>query len=140
MNKAVERILDELCLAAGVCRPRAPRDTLERRLEVARLSRAHDRELVGELSCEDGAFVFRYKPGYDGPPIAEFPRKDRTYRSEALWTFFAVRVPPTSRPDVQEIMKEISADHPLETLAALGRRSVTNAYELRFGEEGVGES
>ena len=138
MNEAVERILDGLCLAAGIGRPRAPRETIGRRLEVARLSSAYGRELVGDLSCEDGAFVFRYKPGYDGSPIAEFPRKDRPYRSEALWPFFAVRLPPTSRKDVQEVMNRINADDPLEVLAALGGISVTNPYELRLAGEGTG--
>ncbi len=137
MNKSVERVLDRLCLAAGIRRRRAPRETTGRRLEVARLSRAHGRELIGELSCEGGAFVFRYKTGYDGPPIAEFPRKDRPYRSEALWTFFAVRLPPTSREDVQEVMKDINADDPLEMLATLGHVSVTNPFELRFADEGA---
>ncbi len=139
-NKLVERILDELCLAAGIRRPRAPRETLERKLEVSQLSREHGRELVGELSCEDGEFVFRYVPGYDGRPIAEFPRKDRVYRSEALWVFFVVRMPPPGRPDVQEILKGINADDPLEMLAALGRTSVANTYELRFADEGDGGS
>ena len=118
-----------MCLAAGIRRPRAPRETTGRRVEVAQLSRAHGRELIGKLSCQGGAFVFRYDLGYEGPPIAEFPRKDRPYRSEALWTFFVVRLPPTSREDVQEVVKSVNADDSLEMLAALGHVSVTNPYE-----------
>ena len=39
--------------------------------------------------------------------------------------------------DVQEVMKGINADDPLEMLAALGHVSVTNPYELRLAGEGA---
>ena len=140
MSNFAQRALDEMFLAAGIRQPRAPRETTGRRLEVAWRSSAQGREPVGELSCEGGEFVFRYVPGYEGRLIPEFPRKDRPYKSHVLWAFFAVRIPPTCREDVQEVMKGISADDPLEMLAALGGRSVANAYELRFADEGAGGS
>ena len=91
------------------------------RLEVVQRSRKYGQELVGHLWCEDGEFVFRYEPSYDGPVIPEFPDKDSPHKSEILWPFFEVRIPPASRSDVQEAMKGINADDPLEILAALGR-------------------
>ena len=139
MSRSAERVLEELLRVSGVRRWRVgPREPTARRLEVAQRSRARGRELIGELTCEDGVFVFRYVPSYDGPPIPEFSRKDLPYRSDVLWTFFAVRIPPTGRPDVQEVMKGIDADDPLEMLAALGDVSVTNPYELRLVGEGAG--
>ena len=138
MSKSVQRALDQLLRASGFRRQRiAAPETTGRTLEVVRRSRAHGQELIGELSCEDGAFVFRYEPGYDGPPISAFPKKDRNYRSAILWPFFEVRKPPASRKDVQEAMKDINSDDPLEILAALGGLSVTNPYELRLAGDGA---
>ena len=97
MRESVQRVLDQLLRAAGIGRSRAPHESTGRRLEVAQRSRARGRELIGELTCEAGVFVFRYVPSYDGPPLPEFPRKDLPYRNDVLWTFFAVRMPPTSR-------------------------------------------
>lgn len=138
MSKSVQRALDQLLRASGIRRRHiAPSETTGRTLQVARRSKAHGRELIGELSCEDGAFVFRYEPNYDGPPISAFPKKDRNYKSAVLWPFFEVRKPPTSRKDVQEAIKSINSDDPLELLATLGGLSVTNPYELRLAGEGA---
>ena len=132
MSRSVQAALDQLLRASGLRSRRvAPTETPGKRLEVVRRSRAHGRELIGELSCEDGAFVFRYEPAYDGPPISAFPKKGRNYKSTVLWPFFEVRKPPTSR-------KDINSDDPLEMLAALGGLSVTNPYELRLAGEGAG--
>ena len=141
MSKSVQSVLDQLLRASGIRRQRVdPRETTGRRLQVVRRSRAQGRELIGELSCEGGAFVFRYEPGYEGPPISAFPRKDQPYRSEVLWPFFEVRKPPTGRKDVQDVLKSVDTGDPLALLEALGGRSVTNPYELRFAGEGPGGS
>lgn len=141
MSESVQRVLDQLLRASGIRRqPVVPRETTDRRLQIIRRSRAHGRELIGELSCEGGAFVFRYEPDYEGPPISAFPRKDRLYRSDVLWPFFEVRMPPTSRKDVQDVMKNVDSGDPLAMLEALGGRSVTNPYELRLAAEGPGGS
>lgn len=141
MSESIQRVLDQLLRASGIRRRRVtPRETTGRRLQIVRRSREHGRELIGELSCEGSAFVFRYESGYEGPPISAFPRKDRSYRSDVLWPFFEVRMPPTSRKDVQDVMKNVDADDPLAVLEALGGRSVTNPYELRFAAEGPGGS
>ena len=138
MSKSVQSALDQLLRVSGIRRePVAPPESTGKRLQVVRRSRAHGRELIGELFCEDGAFVFRYEPDYTGPPISAFPKKDRNYKSAVLWPFFEVRKPPTSRKDVQEALKGINSDDPLETLATLGGLSVTNPYELRFAGEGA---
>ena len=142
MSKPVQRALDQLLRVSGIRRQRvASGETTGKRLEVVRRSRARGRELIGELYCEDGGFVFRYEPSYDGPPISAFPKKGRNYKSPVLWPFFEVRKPPASRKDVQDVMKGINSDDPLEMLAALGGVSVTNPYELRVpgaGAEAVG--
>ncbi len=58
--------------------------------------------LVGRLSSEDGKFVFRYDSAYTGYPISTFPRIDREYRSEYIWPFFAIRIPPLKREEHAE--------------------------------------
>jgi len=139
MTKSVQMALDQLLRVSGLRRRRVDAGaTTGRRLHVVRRSRAHGLELIGELSCEGDAFVFRYEPSYDGPPTSAFPDKDSPYKSDVLWPFFEVRVPPTSRKDVQDVMSRVNADDPLEVLAVLGGVSVTNPYELRLAGEGAG--
>ena len=141
MSNSVQKVLDQLLRTSGIRRrPVASDDTTGRRLQIVRRSSAHGRELIGELSCEGGDFVFRYDSAYQGPPISAFPRKDRPYRSNVLWPFFEVRKAPTSRKDVQDVMKRINSEDPLEMLAALGGLSVTNPYELLLEGEGAGDA
>ncbi len=94
-------------------------------------------ELVGELSLEEDEFVFSYVRGYTGAPISAFPDTEASYRAKFLWPFFEVRIPPTSREDVREIMEaeKIDGNDPFELLAKLGRLSVANSYELRLAGE-----
>ncbi len=139
MTKAVQRAWEQLLRTSGIRRTSAaPRDPVGTRLEVVQRSRERGQELVGHLWCEEGEYVFRYEPSYEGPLIPEFPSRDHPCKSEVLWPFFEVRKPPTSRKDVQDVMSRVNADDPLEVLAALGGISVTNPYELRVAGEGAG--
>ena len=125
--------------AWGIGRPRsAERAATGKRVQVYRRKRADPPELVGELSLDEGEYVFRYVPGYSGAPISAFPETTKRYRAEVLWPFFEIRIPPVSRKDVQEVMEaeKIDRNDAFEMLARLGRLSVANAYELRL----VGES
>lgn len=138
MKKPVQRAWEQLLRVSGIRRPRlAPSELVGTRLEVVQRSRKYGQELVGHLWCEEGEFVFRYEPSYEGSLIPEFPDRDSPHKSEVLWPFFEVRMPPTSRKDVQEVMNRVNADDPLEVLAALGGVSVTNPYELRLAAEGA---
>ena len=86
--------------------------------------------MVGRLSLEDGKFVFRYVEEYCGEPISAFPRIDSEYRSEYLWPFFSVRIPPFSRDDVKKEVESRALDekHTLEVLGSIAKMSVTNPY------------
>lgn len=115
----------------------AERVTTGKRVQVFRRKPADPPELVGELSLEEGEYVFHYVPGYSGAPISAFPETTEHYRAKVLWPFFEVRIPPASRKDVQEVMEaeKIDGNDPFEMLAKLGRLSVANSYELRLAGE-----
>ena len=91
---------------------------------------------VGTLSQEGREFVFVYDKGFrhrdDLPPISAFPDKGAEYRSETLWPFFDVRLPPVERADIASTIKEKHLD-PEDTLALLaefGRKTLTTPYEF----------
>lgn len=91
---------------------------------------------VGTLSEDGDDFVFRYSQEFidreDLPAIPAFPSKTEEYRSRALWPFFAVRLPPTARPDVERVIREraIDSNDEFRLLEELGRRTVSSPYVL----------
>ncbi|MDE2825104.1 MAG: hypothetical protein OXI89_02465 [Gemmatimonadota bacterium] len=90
--------------------------------------------LVGKLFREQGEFVFRYADEYDMEPISAFPDTDKVYRSKRLWPFFAVRIPPMDREDMQKQISSgsLEKDQVLEILGSVAKVSVTNPYEFKL--------
>ena len=90
--------------------------------------------LVGRLSCEQDEFVFRYDPAYREEPISAFPGIDQEYRSQHLWPFFAVRIPPIDREDMRKEILDLSLeeDQIIEILGLVAKVSVTNPYEFKL--------
>ncbi|MCY3770942.1 MAG: hypothetical protein OXG98_02820 [Gemmatimonadetes bacterium] len=120
--------------AWGTALARASSDApSERKLEVYRQTTDAPR-LVGTLSLDQDEFVFRYVSGYDMDPISAFPMIDEEYRSRHLWPFFAVRIPPIEREDMQEKISSrlLEKDQIIEILGLVARVSVTNPYEFRL--------
>ncbi len=106
---------------------------LGRSLEIYRQV-PEGRYLVGRLSREQDEFVFRYDSDYRKEPISAFPEIGLEYRSQHLWPFFAVRIPPIDREDMR---KEIAArslekDQIIEILGSVAKVSVTNPYEFKL--------
>ena len=93
---------------------------------------------VGILSQEGKEFVFRYDERFqhreDVPPISAFPDKTKEYRSEMLWPFFEVRLPPLDRPDIASQVKDrnVDQDDVLTLLAEFGQKTVTTPYEFKM--------
>lgn len=91
---------------------------------------------VGTLSIDDDEWLFEYSGAFkarqDLPPIPDFPDKQRPYRSEKLWPFFEVRIPPVARPDVELILKakRLAAEDVFAVLAELGRQTLASPYQL----------
>jgi HipA-like protein len=97
-----------------------------------------ERVWVGSLSQERGQYVFRYSPDFkersDLPALLAFPDKRKVYRAERLWPFFQARLPSTTRPDVERLMRERDID-PANTfllLGELGKRTITTPYEFEL--------
>ncbi len=105
----------------------------ERILGIYRPSSGEDR-LVGRLYREQEEFVFRYDSDYDRDPISAFPKIDKEYRSKHLWPFFAVRIPPMDREDMQKEIerRSLNENQIIEILGSVAKVSVTSPYEFKL--------
>ena len=131
MSKSIFQLLNQAKFWGSSPVQASSETPAERKLEVFRCS-PEGRELIGRLSLEDGQFVFRYVEEYRGEPVSAFPKIDREYRSEHLWPFFSVRIPPLSLDDMREEMKSRALDEgdTLQILGSIAKTSVTNPYEF----------
>ena len=94
-------------------------------------------EPVAELKSLRGKYLFRYLPGFRFKGLASlpgFPDLEKEYESVELFPFFEERIPDLRRPEIKESVrtKGLNEQDRLGLLCALGRRSVTDSYELRF--------
>lgn len=65
-------------------------------------------------------------------PLVEFPELDKSYQSTDLWQFFAMRIPSTEQPEVEEILRheEILEDDAVGLLKRFGERTIANPFKL----------
>jgi HipA-like protein len=89
--------------------------------------------LVGVLVVAPEAFEFSYSEEFREsklPTIPSFPDREKIYRSDTLFPFFQVRIPPISRRDVARVLKErsIGDDDIYEQLKVLGERTAASPY------------
>lgn len=126
----------------GTERPRA-RDVSGVATVVVFVDTRGGRRTLGTLAREGKEFVFRYDPAFtrdpDAKPISAFPDMTREYRAEELWPFFAVRLPPVDREDVQEAMRRrhIPESDVLRLLAELSGRGVSSPYRFSMAGRGA---
>ena len=119
----------------GAERPRA-RDASGTAKVVVFVETREGRVTLGTLERDGREFLFRYDRDFaasrDAKPISAFPDMTREYRSEDLWPFFAVRLPPVEREDVQAAMKRrhIPESDILRLLAELSGRGVSSPYRF----------
>ena len=109
------------------------RSPLGRSLEIYRQT-PDGKYLVGRLFREQDEFVFRYDSDYGKEPISAFPQIGQEYRSQHLWPFFAVRIPPIDREDMREEIsaRSLEEDQIIEILGSVAKVSVTNPYEFKL--------
>src|SRR5579859_1232688 len=97
-----------------------------------------DGEPVAELSkVPQGNYFFKYLPTFKSlnlAPLPGFPDLARVYESQDIFPFFEERIPDTRRPEIREWIKKhgLSEEDKLSLLAALGRKAVTDSFELRL--------
>lgn len=104
----------------------------------------HLQELhVGTLTFRDGVWTFTYSDEFREqdiyPAIVDFPHKDRDYRSEILWPFFALRIPSVNQHAVKRYMAEEKVQEPtaVDLMKKFGRRAAANPYELEAMQDGA---
>lgn len=88
---------------------------------------------LGTLRREGEEYIFAYFPEVKSLVFA-FPDRHVEYRSRELWPFFASRIPPLGREDVQEWLRNsgLSEADTLEILGTLCARSIANPYVFEF--------
>lgn len=96
-----------------------------------------DNMVVGELSCRNGLWTFKYSKVFiyhsnKYYPIVGFPDVNKVYTSETLWPFFQVRIPGLGQPVVKEIIEseQIDINNEAELLKRFGHKTLTNPYVL----------
>jgi len=96
-------------------------------------------EPVAELSRErKGKYVFRYLPAFSEKRLMPLPGLPlgMEHTSDELFPFFRERIPELCRPEVLQWLRQQSLDtaDQMELLGSLGKRSVTDSFELRWTE------
>jgi len=140
VRKGAKSLLEGVMTSLGLAPLKVREGVAGDHVRVYRRDSATERLLVGRLSMEKGAFVFRYERGYHGDPILDFPNVGQEYRSESLWPFFRLRVPPLDREDLRGIVARKRREYEtrgreLDALMVLGefaKLSITNPYELEL--------
>lgn len=91
---------------------------------------------VGTLNFNDGEWIFQYSDSFkiqnDLLPIMDFPDKNKVYRADELWPYFAVRIPSIETPYVQKRIKKnrIDSNNILEMLTAFGHKTISSPFLL----------
>jgi HipA-like protein len=92
---------------------------------------------VAALTKRKDRYVFTYLETFQKLGLAPFPgladvTPSKEHVSVDLPRFFAERIPDVRRPEIRELIRQkaIPEDDDLALLAALGRLSVTDPFEL----------
>lgn len=92
---------------------------------------------VGELSCENGEWIFKYAPEFIDQNdkyhlIVGFPDLHKEYRSEILWPFFQIRIPGLGQPAIREIIERENLDinNEVQLLKRFGKKTLANPFLL----------
>lgn len=92
---------------------------------------------VGCLEIIDNKWQFTYSEAFqkqqEFSPITDFPDKGRSYTSEDLWPFFALRIPSLAQPRVKEWAKAQECEEAVteaNLLKRFGRETAANPFVL----------
>lgn len=136
MSEAYQSRLSKLLKAFGLVRSE-DRGGSAGRIVVFIPREDGSEEVIGELRREGGTYIFTYDDAYvrnpRSTPIRAFPDMRKEYRHTELWPFFEVRIPALDRPEVKQLLiaHQIDPGDKMAVLRVLGRRTITNPYELR---------
>jgi HipA-like protein len=99
---------------------------------------AYNATHIGTLTYLQGEWTFEYSVMFKNQnkikPLTDFPDKNKIYKSEELWPFFASRIPSVKRPSIKEILQKekISQDNIVKLLERFGKQTATNPFELKI--------
>jgi len=99
------------------------------------LTISYQHQAVAELTKENGKFLFRYLEPFFVQDLAPLPGLAST-RSCLTFTelpaFFRERLPDVRRPEIKQYIRDHNIDEndELQMLACLGKRSITDSFEL----------
>lgn len=102
----------------------------------ARFRLVHAGKPFALLELKDGKWIFRYTDEFRNAPrlrpLVGFPDVRKTYSSDELWPFFAMRIPSLKQDQVSRIVQqeEIDREDEVQLLRRFGRKSVANSFEL----------
>ena len=94
--------------------------------------------MIGELWLYRNVWHYAYTAQFKGQnavkPLTDFPAVNKTYKSEALWPFFALRIPSLQQPAIQRIVdeEELDSRNQVDMLARFARRTISNPFELEL--------
>ncbi len=88
------------------------------------------------LVRKNGVWIAQYTDEFKAQnrvkPLVAFPNVEKTYTSQELWPFFAIRIPSIARPEVVRTVEQEELDY--EDSAAMlrrfGGRSIADPFEL----------
>ncbi|MCD4794485.1 MAG: HipA N-terminal domain-containing protein [Bacteroidales bacterium] len=91
--------------------------------------------IIGILTYADGRWLFKYTDDFKKlkiKPITDFPDKDKEYKDNQLWPFFAARIPAINQPYIYKKINEanINEKDSVELLKLFGHKTITNPFEL----------
>jgi hypothetical protein len=121
---------------------------LDEPVYIGTLTREKLRMWCGQLihdehSDAEPQYVFRYDWEFQRrkqiQPLPEFPDLKKAYMSTRLFMFFAVRIPPHRRPDIEQLSRKLGVNwsDELDVLGKLSARTVTSPFEFELGETDV---
>lgn len=91
--------------------------------------------LVGTLTAEKGKWQFEYSEEFKNNkelrPIVEFADVNKVYENDALWQFFASRIPSFEQAEIEAIIKRENINDDVNLLKRFGRRTINNPFELK---------
>lgn len=94
--------------------------------------------VIGTLKLHEGVWTFAYSEAFKNQhavkPLMDFPNVNKTYTSDELPPFFALRIPGLGQPKVQEVItkEKIDEHNEAKLLERFGKVSITNPFQLHL--------
>ena len=106
-------------------------------LYLTKTDKEGNKVLIGELAKNNNEYIFRYTADTTDKPegfikVPTFKDRNRVYKSDSLFLFFANRLFDRARPDLPQLLNQYGLDdyNEWELLKATKAKLMTDSYEL----------